>query len=124
GGHAVTSDGPPRSQTRRRARASRWLRGVSVARLFAAELVEEVVEDRFGHPPFVARQTKAHAPVRPLDYPAVPHFALFFAQGVRRRPLDPGIRHAVCSIINYDVYSLVDGCAERTGSVNPGAPAP
>jgi hypothetical protein len=99
------------------------LGGVSAALLFAVKLVEEVVEDLLGQPPFVARQTKAHAPVRPLDHPAVPHFALFFAQGVRRLPNDPGISHAVSSITNYDAYSPAYGCGERMGSVNPAAPA-
>jgi hypothetical protein len=96
------------------------LRRVSAALLLAVKLVEEVVEDLLGQPPFVARQTKAHAPVRPLDHPAVPHFALFFAHGVRRNDL--GIRYAVSPITNYDGYSLAYGCGKRMGSVNPAAP--
>jgi hypothetical protein len=81
--------------------------------------VQKVVEDLLGQPPFIAPQTKAHAPVCPLDHPAVPHFALFFAQGVRRLTNGLGVRHAVSFITNYDGYSLADGCGERMGSVNP-----
>lgn len=100
------------------ARRPCWLRGVSAV-LFAAGPVKEVVEDLLGQAPFVARQTKAHAPVRPLDHPAVSDIALFFAQGVRRLPHSLGIRHAVSSITNYDGQSLAYGCRERMGSVNP-----
>jgi hypothetical protein len=81
--------------------------------------VQKVVEDLLGQPPFLARQTKARAPVCPLDHPAVPHFALFFAQGVRRLPNGLGVHHAVSFITNYDGYSLAAGCGERMDSVNP-----
>src|SRR5262249_21612925 len=84
--------------SQRRVLAPMLLRGVSTALLFAGELVEKVLEDLLGPAPLVSRQAKAHAPVRALDHPAVPHFTRFFAQGVRRLPKRPGFRHAVCSI--------------------------
>jgi len=87
------------------------LRGIAVALPFAAELVQEVVEDLLGQPPFLARQTEAHAPVRPLDDPVVPLSARFFPEAVRRLPDDLGVRHAVSFIPNYDGHSPAAGGA-------------